>query len=213
MPHSRRVILGLGAGLAAFGAGAPLRRAAAATPSDDPRFAERAVGRADAPVTVIEFYSLTCSHCAAFSRDTMPRVHRELIEAGRLRLVYWDFPLDQVALMATAIARSLPPERYEPFVTTLLATQDRWAFARGVNTTEELARMAALAGMPREAFNRAIADTELRTWILTRREEASKSYGIEATPSFAFKGPKAKDRVESGALGYDAFAKYVAAAG
>ncbi len=185
---------------------------ALARAADDSATAERAVGQADAPVTVMEFYSLTCPHCAAFVRETFPRVKSELIDTGKLRLIFWDFPLDQVALTAAMVARSLPPARYEPFTAALLASQDRWAFARGVNSTDELAKMAALAGLPREAFNKAIADTELKNWILKRREEAEKTYGIDSTPSFVFNGKGAKNHRESGSLGYDAFAKAVAEA-
>jgi predicted DsbA family dithiol-disulfide isomerase len=81
-----------------------------------------------------------------------------------------------------------------------------------VNSTEELAKMAALAGMPRQAFNRAIADTALKNWILERQEFAQKTYGIDSTPSFVFNGPGAKNHRESGALGYDSFVRAVAAA-
>ena len=203
MQVSRRVLLAVVPTLALPGvAGAAV----------DARFAERGLGAPDAPVSVIEFYSLTCSHCAAFVRETMPRVKAELIDTGKLRLVWWDFPLDQVALTAAMVARSLPPDRYEAFTGALLATQDRWAFARNVNPTDELARMAALAGMPREAFNRAIADVELRNWILTRQDEGQKKYGIDATPTFVFNGRGAHDRREAGALGFDAFARIVAEA-
>jgi protein-disulfide isomerase len=203
MQVSRRVLLALVPTLAL---------PATARAAEDARFAERAIGAADAPVTAIEFYSLTCSHCAAFARETMPRVKADLIETGKLRIIYWDFPLDQVSLTATMVARSLPPERYVAFTSALLATQDRWAFARNVNSTDELARMAALAGMPRESFNRAIADTELRTWILTRQDEGQKKYGVDSTPSFVLNGPGAHDRREAGALGFDAFARVVAQA-
>ena len=173
---------------------------------------ERSLGSAEAPVTVTEFYSLTCPHCAAFVRETLPRVQRELIDTGKLRLVFWDFPLDQLALTAAMVARSLPPARYEPFTGALLASQDRWAFARGVNSTDELAKMAALAGLPRQAFNHAIADTTLKNWILERQDYAQKTYGIDSTPSFVFNGPGAKNHRESGALGYEAFARAAAAA-
>ena len=100
--------------------------------SDDPRLSERSLGRADAPVTAIEYFSLTCGHCGAFHRDTWPRVRRELVDTGRVRMVFRDFPLDQVSLRAHAVARSFPPDRYEPFISALFATQDRWAYARGV---------------------------------------------------------------------------------
>lgn len=203
MQVSRRTLLAVVPTLAIPG----LARAAG-----DAGTAERSLGAADAPVTATEFYSLTCPHCAAFVRETLPRVQSELIDTGKLRLVFWDFPLDQMALTAAMVARALPPDRYEPFTGALLATQDRWAFARGVNFTEELAKMAALAGLPRPAFNRAIADTGLKNWILERRQYAQKTYGIDSTPSFVFNGPGAKNHRESGALGYDAFARAVTAA-
>jgi protein-disulfide isomerase len=203
MQISRRILLAVVPGLALSG----LARAAG-----EATMSERALGRADAPVSVIEFYSLTCSHCADFFRETFPRVKSELIDTGKLRYVFWDFPLDQVALSAAMVARSLPAERYEPFIAAVLASQDRWAFARNFNPTEELAKMAALAGLPRDAFNKAMADDALKTWIVTRQEEAAKTYGIDSTPNFVFNGPAVKNRREPGAIGYDAFARDVAAA-
>ena len=136
--------------------------------SADPRMGERTIGNADAKVTVQEWFSLTCTHCAEFQSVTFPQVKKELIETGKIRYVWRDYPLDQVALTAAMVARALPPERYEPFITTLLLTQDRWAFARDVNSTEELAKLAALAGMPRETFDKTIRDDTHRHFDLTR---------------------------------------------
>ena len=203
MQFSRRSLLAVVPTLAIPG----LARAA-----EVPAMTERALGRAEAPVTVIEYYSLTCSHCADFFLETFPRIKRELIDTGKLRYVFWDFPLDQVALTAAMVARSLPPERYEPFIGALLASQDRWAFARGVNSTDELAKMAALAGLSRPAFDKAIADADLKAWILKRQDEAQKAYGIDSTPNFVFNGPAVKNRRESGAIEYIMFAKDVAQA-
>jgi len=180
----RRIVLGGSAAMLAFGATA---RGVAA---QDAQRAERAIGRADAKVTVIEFFSLTCGHCAAFARNVLPSVKEKLIDTGKLRLVYWDYPLDQLALMAAMIARHLPPERYEPFVLALLSTQDRWAFNRGANPTEELWKMAALAGMGRAAFDTAIADNALRDWILEQARSAQEKWRVDATPSFVVNGQK-----------------------
>lgn len=172
----------------------------------DPRLAERVLGSADAKVTVMEFFSLTCSHCAAFQRDTFPRVKSELIDTGRVRYIFRDFPLDQVALMAAMVARSLPPERYEPFVSALLASQDRWAFARGVNSMEEVAKIAALAGLPRAGFNAAIGDETLKAAILAGQDEGEKKYKVQSTPSFVIDG-----RTVAGAMSYDRFVKEIEA--
>lgn len=152
--------------------------------SADPRTTERSIGKADAPGVVTEFFSLTCTHCAAFAREVLPQVQKQLVDTGKVRMVFRDFPLDQVALTAAMVARALPADRYVPFIEALFASQDRWAFARGVNSTEELAKMAALAGMPRSTFNATIADNGLKTFILSQQDNAEKQYKVDSTPTF-----------------------------
>lgn len=196
MPLSRRLTLSAFATLAT----APGAFAQAA----DPRLSERSMGKADAPVVVQEWFSLTCSHCAEFQRVTFPQVRKDLIDGGRIRYVWNDYPLDQVALLAAMVARALPPERYEPFISTLLLTQDRWAFARGVNSTDELAKLAALAGLPRATFDATIADEALKRAILTAQDEAEKKLKVNSTPSFIVNG-----RLVSGAVRYPAFLQAV----
>ena len=163
---------------------------APAAPSAQPRpttaggLDERSLGRADAPVTAIEYFSLTCSHCGAFHRDTWPRVKRELVETGRVRMVFRDFPLDEISLRAHAVARSFPADRYEPFVSALFATQDRWAYARGVDHKAEIGKIAALAGMSADAFNAAWADDDLARAILGARQKGEAEHQVSATPTF-----------------------------
>jgi len=169
----------------------------------DPRLGPRSVGRADAPVTVIEFFSLTCGHCAAFHNTNWARVKSELVDTGRIRFVWWDFPLDGIALAGACVARALPPERYGPFIGTLLQNQDRWAFQQG-RQMEELARMAALAGMDRKGFDAVVADEALRRGIMELRQAAEREYRISATPSFAFNG-----RMQSGNIPFDQFVSLV----
>ncbi len=207
MLNSRRTLLALGATTALAGLVRPALAADA-----DPRMAERSIGSATAPVVVTEWFSLTCSHCAAFHRDALPRIRETVITPGKARLIYRDFPLDQVALTAAMVARALPGERYEAFVGALFATQDRWAFNRLANPTEELAKMAALAGMGREMFNATIADSALKAAILAGQQDADKTYHVDSTPTFIFNGPKAKDQREAGGRSPDDFAKLVAAA-
>jgi protein-disulfide isomerase len=208
MQFSRRFLLQV----AGFTAASSTMSGLAWADSSDPHMAERSIGKATAPVTVDEYFSLTCPHCAAFSRQTMPQVHKELIDTGKLRMVFHDFPLDQLALTASAVARYLPPDRYEPFAAALLASQDRWAFARGVNSTEELWKIAALAGLSRESFNAAIADTALKNAILAAQDEAQKKFNIDSTPSFIINGPHAKNVLETGDRSYPDFAAMVAKA-
>jgi protein-disulfide isomerase len=164
--------------------------------------ATRGLGDLSAKTTITEYFSLTCTHCAAFAKETMPLIEKDLIKPGKVRFVFHDFPLDQVALTAAMVARYLPPNQYYPFVSALLASQDRWAFARGVNTTEEIWKLAALAGMSRDTFNEALADEELRNWILHQQEVDQTTFKIDSTPSFVIDGKK-----YSGEMSYDAFRK------
>lgn len=163
---------------------APAAPSAQPSPTTAGGLDERSLGRADAPVTAIEYFSLTCSHCGAFHRDTWPRVKRELVETGRVRMVFRDFPLDEISLRAHVVARSFPADRYEPFVSALFATQDRWAYARGVDHKAEIGKIAALAGMSADTFNTAWADDALARGILEARQKGEAEHQVSATPTF-----------------------------
>ena len=174
----------------------------------DPLFADRAIGNPDAKNTIIEYFSLTCPHCAAFSRDVFPKVKAELIDTGKVRYIFRDYPLDQLALTAAMVARALPPERYEPFISALFASQDRWAYARGVNNTEELWKTAALAGMSRQTFDAAIANEALKKAIVAGAEKAQNVDHVDSTPTFIIDGER-----HAGGMDFDALAKMLHATG
>ncbi|WP_149536593.1 thioredoxin domain-containing protein [Siccirubricoccus phaeus] len=174
-----------------------------AAPGTDPRLGERGTGPAEAPVRVQEFFSLTCTHCAAFHREVFPKVKAELVEKGAVRLIWRDFPLDRLALTAAQIARSLPEDRYEPFIGTLLANQDRWAFSR--DPLAGLAQMAALAGMPRPKFDEVAADDNLARAILEQRSIAEREYEIRATPTFSFRAGNRAPHNQPGSISFERF--------
>jgi protein-disulfide isomerase len=190
---------------AGFTLGAVALGGTAARADDDPR-AERFVGKPDAKVTVGEYFSLTCTHCAAFAQETYPEVKKNLIDTGKVKWVFHDYPLDQVALTAAMVARYLPVDRYEPFILALFASQDRWAFSRGVNPTDELWKVAGLAGMSRATFDKAIADTSLRDWIVAQQKADTDEWKIDSTPSFVINNQK-----YAGEMSYDAFRKLIPA--
>ncbi len=173
----------------------------------DPRTADRAIGSADAKVVVQEYFSLTCTHCAAFQKETFPKVKAELIDTGKVRYIWRDYPLDQLALYAAMVARTLPVERYEPFVSALLTTQDRWAFTRTANPMEELMKLATLAGMPRETYDKTVRDEALKQFILTEQSDGEKKFNVNSTPTFVI-----NDKPLPGAVAYDTFVKAVEAA-
>lgn len=201
--HHRRSLLYLVAAGAVVAAAPRTRAQSHALPPLEDMLAERAVGPADAPVTVIEYSSLSCPACATFHRDTWPRVRSQLVEPGRVRHVFADFPLDQAALAAAMLARALPAEHYEPFVSMLFASQSRWAHR---NFLEELAKLAALAGMSRDTFQAALRSAELQRGVLEIRLRGEQEHKVTSTPTFVFGG---RLPGVSGAIGFDRYARKV----
>ncbi len=212
MQITRRSILSLvgTATLApAFAGTAHADNAAVPAASTDPNspYGPRTLGSASAPVKAVEYFSLTCTHCAHFANVTMPQVEPNLIKPGKLEIIYKDFPLDQVALMAAQVARSLPPDEYYPFISALFASQDDWAFTPGINYTESIYKYAALAGMARTDYDAALANDKLKNFILQGQQEAETMYNINSTPSFIINGT-----LYPGAMEYNDFAAKVAKA-
>jgi protein-disulfide isomerase len=170
-------------------------------------FAQRSIGSPKAPVTAIEYFSLTCTHCAHFANVTMPKVKPNLVDTGKLQIIYHDFPLDQVALMAAQVARCLPAVEYYPFIEALFASQDDWAFAPGIDYKQSIFQYAALAGMDQTTYDAALANTKLKNFILAGQQEAETMYNVNATPTFIING-----KVYPGAMEYDDFASTIAQA-
>ncbi|MFT9385442.1 thioredoxin domain-containing protein [Acetobacter sp.] len=185
-----------------------VQRSATAATTVDTRFTPREVGSPTAKIVVEEWFSLTCVHCAHFAENTYPQVKKNLIDTGKIRYVFHDFPTDQLATVAAMVARTLPVDRYEAFCSSLLASQDRWAFNREGNPHDELKNMAAFAGMPADVFEKAITDQPLMQFILNEQNQAQTKYGFDSTPTFRF-----NDKVQvSSAISYDEFVKNLAQA-
>lgn len=158
------------------------------------------MGSPQAKLTAIECFSLTCPHCAAFARESLPELKAKWIDTGKLRWVFYDFPTDIAALQAAMVARYLPPERYELFIGTLFADQDRWVFGAG-SVPDALWPLASDAGMDRATFDRALADDGLRDWIVDRARDAQARWHVTATPSFVING-----KLYAGAMSANEFA-------
>ncbi|MFT8521691.1 thioredoxin domain-containing protein [Gluconobacter oxydans] len=205
-PLGRRTLLASGMALVASAA-VPFARADD-LPASDPRMGPRVIGSPDAKVIVDEWFSLTCSHCAHFAQEIFPQIRKNLIDTGKIRYRFHDFPLDQVALLASMVSRSLPADRYEPFVTDLLDHQDEWAFAQNIDPIAELKKRAALFGVSAAEFDKINADNALRESIINRQDRDGAFLQIQGTPYFRINDVPAPDVVGS----YDDFAKAVAKA-
>lgn len=206
MAFSRRSLL-VTTGTALFTAatGSLAHAQSAATPSTDSRFAPRVLGNPDAKIVVEEWFSLTCIHCAHFAENTFPQVKKNLIDTGKIRYVFHDFPTDQLATLAAMVARTLPTDRYEAFVLSLLASLDRWAYVRDSSPVDALKKMAAFAGMPGETFDKTISDQSLMQFILNQQTDVQNKYHFDSTPTFRF-----NDKVQvSNDMSYDEFVKHL----
>jgi protein-disulfide isomerase len=174
----------------------PARAAEVPQPQPD----DRMIGKADAPITIFEFFSLTCPHCADFEDHTYPLVKTNWVDTGKARIIYRDYPLDQNALKAAMVARCAPPERYAAFVQVLFEQQAVWGVER--DPTDELKKIAALGGISADKFNQCINDDALSKSIVAAEYEAQQKYGVDSTPTFFINGKKVV-----GAMPYDDFVK------
>jgi len=149
-----------------------------------PALGVRALGDPNAPVTVREYFSLTCNHCAEFHKGTFQQLKSKYIDTGKLYFIYEEMPLNGPALYGSMIARCLPESRYPEFVSLLLNTQAQWAF--GGDFRAELQKNAALAGMSEDEFNTCFENEELRTAIAENIDASAQAWKISSTPSFVF---------------------------
>ena len=176
--------------------------AAAQALSVEDAMADRVMGRADAPVTIIEYSSLTCPHCASFHKDTLPMIKKTYIDTGKVRLIYRDFPLGGMALAAAMMARCAGTKRYFGFIELMFRNQETWS--KSENPRAELARIALFGGMGEKEFDACLKNQPLMDAIRSQAEAAGKKYGIDSTPTFMIEGTKV-----SGAYPFDHFKKII----
>ena len=146
---------------------------------------EMAQGDEKAPVTIIEYASMTCPHCAAFHATTYPELKKRYIDTGKVRFIFREFPLDQLALAAFLLARCAGPDKYFPMIDTLFQLQKEWAFVQ--KPLAPLLAIAKQAGMSEQAFNECLQDKKLIDGIEDVRQRGMK-LNVQSTPSFFVNG-------------------------
>ena len=162
--------------------------------------APRLLGRDDAPTQVIEFFSMTCSHCASFHANTFPEVKTRLIDEGVVRFEMRAFPLDGLALRAHAMARTVSSEKYYPLVNLLLEKQKSWANA--ADPIDALRKIGRLAGISSAEFDATMRNRPLLESIVQMRQDSLRDFDIKATPSFVINN----ETTISGSLSFEEFA-------
>ena len=151
---------------------------------------DRILGAPDAPVTVIEYASLTCGACAGFHATAFKALKEQYIDTGKVRWVLREFPTppQDRAVAGFMLARCLPEDRYFAFVDVLFRTQQQWVTAP--NASEELRRIARSAGMSDADFNACLSDDAAIQRIADVTETGNTTYGVDSTPSFIIDGRK-----------------------
>ncbi len=162
----------------------------------------RMLGNADAPVTVEEYSSLTCPHCATFKRQVLPQLKADYIDTGKVKMTYHDFPLDALALAAAMITRCVPEDQYWSFLDRLFVEQDSWMTAE--KPAAMLSDMAAEAGLSNDGFNACFANAPLMAGLRDKAREAAAAREIRSTPTFFING----ERI-SGARPYEDFQEVI----
>ena len=182
-----RLYRGIGTALAGVIALAFAATTAPAQQAIDPAavLQERSIGSADAPVTVVEYYSYTCPHCASFHNDIYGDLKQKYVDTGKVRFVYKEFPRDGVDLRAGMMARCADPRRYAGLVQVLFKNQPNWT--RSSDPVGELAKIGRLAGIDDATFQSCLASEELANGLLAERQNAS-ALGVQSTPTFAIDG-------------------------
>ncbi len=184
--------------LAGTGIGAALLRLAPAARAEapEPDLAELAkpgpagdivLGSDKAPVTIIEYASMTCPHCAHFSTTTFPELQKRYIDTGKVRFIFREFPLDALAAAGFMLARCAGKDKFMPVVETLFAKQSEWMVQKPV---EPLKAIAKQFGFTEQSFDQCLANQQVLDNIQGGRDRAAEKLGVNSTPTFFVNGKK-----------------------
>jgi protein-disulfide isomerase len=185
------VILG-GIGYWLWGTGPTTIAGGKCTPKEEFTLAsdEFTRGDAKAPITIIEYASMTCPHCARFNNDVLPHLEADYVDKGFVRYIFRDFPLDPVAMTVSVVGRCLPHDQYLPFVALMYQTQQQWASAQsGEDMRANIKEMARRAGLSGDAFEACLtkADKDVKA-INAMQQQGVTDYCINGTPTLFMNG-------------------------
>lgn len=206
----RTLLIGASAGAAALAAWQFIGRrndvaVAAANDAGITDF-DRILGNPDAPVTILEYASLTCPHCASFHKQTLPELRSRYIDTDRAKLVFRHFPLNQLDLKAGQLLRCAPASQYYNLAGAFFESQEQWIAAG--DPVAALSRIARMAGLTQQAIDQCLADDALADQIIGVAQIGQQQYGVNSTPTFVVEG-----KVMPGGRSIDEFAKIIDSAG
>ena len=146
---------------------------------------EMALGDEKAPVTIIEYASMTCPHCASFHTTTYPELKKRYIDTGKVRFIFREFPLDPLAAAGFLLARCAPKDKYFPLIETLFQQQEQWVTQKPLEPLRNISRQA---GFTDKSFEECLANQNLLDGIEAVRQRAAEKLGVKSTPTFFING-------------------------
>lgn len=157
---------------------------------------EMAIGEENAPVTIVEYMSMTCPHCATFHNNTFDEIKKNYVDTGKARFVIREFPFDPRAAAAFMLARCNPtkpeeastPAQYFPMVSMLMKQQEAWAGAQDGRAA--LLQMSKLAGFSQETFQACLTNQKLLDDVNATMKRGADEFGVNSTPTFLINGKR-----------------------
>lgn len=146
---------------------------------------DHVLGDANAPITVIEYASLTCSHCAHFHTQVLPEIKKKWIDTGKVKLIYRDFPLDQIAAKAAQIAECAGNDKYFGVLDIIFRGQPQWATA--ADPLAELAKPLRIAGMGENEIKACLANEAMSNAVI-KDYQGGEAMGVNSTPTLFING-------------------------
>ena len=146
------------------------------------------IGNEDAKITIIEYASLSCSHCADFHVNTLETLKKEYIDTGKVRMVFRDYPFNYPALLGSMVLRCIPENYRYDYMNALFKLQPDWVNKKNKITIQELYKIMQSGGMTKDEYDACIYNTELENEILEGVMEAQNQFNIKSTPSFIING-------------------------
>jgi protein-disulfide isomerase len=171
----------------------PLRQARAQADTDQAELAkvgpagEIILGSATAPVTIIEYASMTCPHCAHFASTTFPELQKRYIDTGKVRFIFREFPLDALAAAGFMLARCAGNDKSLAVIETLFAKQREWMVEKPIEPLREIAKQF---GFTQQTFDACLANQKVLDGIQEVRDRAAERLGVNSTPTFFINGKK-----------------------
>jgi protein-disulfide isomerase len=164
----------------------------------DVEYGERFIGDENAPVTMIEYASFTCPHCANFHINVLPEIKKNYVDTGKVKVIFRDFPFERVGATAALLARCVEPSRFYGFSDILMKQQENWAHSD--KPLDGIFKLAKLAGMSQDKIDACLANEKMLDKIVSVRKDAMDTHGFNSTPSFLI-----NDEKFVGAADYDTF--------